>query len=120
MGEYLRGIDGNVRGAFYTNRAGAQFLYVTQSPNSSVPDSMLDYPGFCQPGTSAPLQNLPCTSDNGNGFGGNNYVASRSLHPGGVNALFCDGHVAFISNSVALTTWQNLAWIADGNVLGDF
>ena len=53
-------------------------------------------------------------------LGGNNYVASRSLHTGGVNALFCDGHVAFITNSISLTTWQNLAWIADGNVLGDF
>ena len=28
------------------------------------------------------------------------WKAARSLHPGGVNALFCDGHVAFAKNSV--------------------
>ena len=33
-------------------------------------------------------------------------VTSRSRHPGGVNALFCDGHVQFIKNSVNVITWQ--------------
>lgn len=35
-------------------------------------------------------------------------VAARSRHPGGVNALFCDGHVQFVSNSIQLATWQAL------------
>jgi prepilin-type N-terminal cleavage/methylation domain-containing protein/prepilin-type processing-associated H-X9-DG protein len=35
--------------------------------------------------------------------------AARSNHPGGVNVLFCDGHVTFIKDSVALTTWRALA-----------
>jgi prepilin-type N-terminal cleavage/methylation domain-containing protein/prepilin-type processing-associated H-X9-DG protein len=36
-------------------------------------------------------------------------IADQSFggpHPGGVNMLYCDGHVAFIENSVNLTTWQ--------------
>jgi prepilin-type processing-associated H-X9-DG protein len=33
-------------------------------------------------------------------------VAARSRHPGGVNALFCDGHVSFIRTSVSRTVWQ--------------
>jgi prepilin-type N-terminal cleavage/methylation domain-containing protein/prepilin-type processing-associated H-X9-DG protein len=35
-------------------------------------------------------------------------VAARSRHPGGVNALFCDGHVQFAANGVQLAVWQAL------------
>ena len=34
--------------------------------------------------------------------------AARSTTPGGVNVLFCDGHVAFVKDSVSLTTWRGL------------
>jgi prepilin-type processing-associated H-X9-DG protein len=33
-------------------------------------------------------------------------VAARSRHPGGVHALFCDGHVEFVTDSVQLSIWQ--------------
>ncbi|MFO0952069.1 MAG: H-X9-DG-CTERM domain-containing protein [Isosphaeraceae bacterium] len=32
--------------------------------------------------------------------------AARSNHPGGVNLLFCDGHVAFAKDTVNLATWR--------------
>ena len=32
--------------------------------------------------------------------------AARSFHPGGVNTLFCDGHVQFIKDSVAPNIWR--------------
>ena len=35
-------------------------------------------------------------------------ITSRSNHPGGVQALFCDGHVQFVKNSVSLGVWQGL------------
>ncbi len=35
-------------------------------------------------------------------------VAARSRHPGGVNSLFADGHVQFMTNSINLPTWQAL------------
>jgi prepilin-type N-terminal cleavage/methylation domain-containing protein/prepilin-type processing-associated H-X9-DG protein len=35
-------------------------------------------------------------------------ITSRSYHPGGVNSLFCDGHVQFIKDSVSVDTWQAL------------
>jgi prepilin-type N-terminal cleavage/methylation domain-containing protein/prepilin-type processing-associated H-X9-DG protein len=35
-------------------------------------------------------------------------ITARSYHPGGVNSLFCDGHVQFVKDSVNLATWQGL------------
>lgn len=43
--------------------------------------------------------------------------AARSNHPGGVNALFTDGHVQFVKDSVALPTWRSLATRASGEVI---
>ena len=37
------------------------------------------------------------------------WKAARSQHPGGVNALFCDGHVQFVKDSVNLATWAALS-----------
>lgn len=35
-------------------------------------------------------------------------VTSRSKHPGGVQSLFCDGHVGFHKNSINQAVWQGL------------
>jgi prepilin-type N-terminal cleavage/methylation domain-containing protein/prepilin-type processing-associated H-X9-DG protein len=35
-------------------------------------------------------------------------VAARSRHSGGVNALFCDGHVQFVGDSVNIGVWRAL------------
>jgi prepilin-type N-terminal cleavage/methylation domain-containing protein/prepilin-type processing-associated H-X9-DG protein len=126
LAEYLRSQNGgnDSRGNCYSNRAGRQFLHATLTPNSSAPDNLLNLAGFCPSdgkgpgGTSSnniPEMNLPCIGDNGGIlFGGNNYAGSRSQHLGGVNAVFCDGHVEFVSNSVSLTAWQYLSWMNDG------
>jgi len=47
------------------------------------------------------------------------WKAPRSHHPGGVNALFADGHVTFIKDSIALSSWQSLATRAGGEVIHD-
>lgn len=47
------------------------------------------------------------------------YNAS-SAHVGGCHVLLGDGAVRFISQNINLTTLQNLAYIADGNVVGEF
>ncbi len=43
-------------------------------------------------------------------------VAARSRHPGGVNALFCDGGVRFIKESVGIRVWQALGSRNGGEV----
>jgi prepilin-type processing-associated H-X9-DG protein len=42
---------------------------------------------------------------------------AESYHPGGVNVLMADGHVAFIKNSINRTTWWALGTIAGGEVI---
>ncbi|MDF1746837.1 MAG: DUF1559 domain-containing protein [Gimesia sp.] len=43
-----------------------------------------------------------------------------SKHTGGCHVLLGDGAVRFLGESINLTTLRNLAYIADGNVLGEF
>lgn len=88
----------NCGGGIYTHRL---------SPNAS--DSDVLSPGEC---VSMPDANLPCTT--GSGSEDTHHAAARSRHPGGVNAVFADGHAVFISSTIDGTTWQRLGAIADG------
>lgn len=45
------------------------------------------------------------------------WKAARSVHPGGVNLLHCDGHVQFVKDSVNLTAWRALATKAGGEAV---
>jgi prepilin-type N-terminal cleavage/methylation domain-containing protein/prepilin-type processing-associated H-X9-DG protein len=43
-----------------------------------------------------------------------------SFHPGGVNALFADGHVRFVRDSVSIRTFAALCTRAAGDLPGDY
>jgi prepilin-type N-terminal cleavage/methylation domain-containing protein/prepilin-type processing-associated H-X9-DG protein len=45
------------------------------------------------------------------------WKAARSLHPGGVNVLLCDGHVAFVRDSVDPSSWRALSTRSRGEVV---
>jgi prepilin-type N-terminal cleavage/methylation domain-containing protein/prepilin-type processing-associated H-X9-DG protein len=122
MAEYLRGVGReDARGDTYTCRAGAQYIYVYSGPNSTLPDTLYDSGGFCSAssGHNQPSLNLPCIPS---GSSASNFATPRSMHPGGVNAVFCDGSVHFIPDSVDSSTtrvgiWQRLGFIADGKTV---
>jgi prepilin-type processing-associated H-X9-DG protein len=43
--------------------------------------------------------------------------AARSFHPGGVNVLYGDGHVAFVKDSIAVSVWRALGTRNGGELL---
>ena len=114
MAEYLTGTPEDFRGYIYTFRAGCRRLYLSRTPNSSAPDNLLYLPAFSGPQADQPGLNLPCVG----GATESNTVASRSRHPGGVQAILCDGSVRFFSNTIDPDVWQTMGWIKDGQPLG--
>lgn len=115
MSEYLTGSGddtNDARGQVWTNRAGNRFLHATYPPNTPIPDNLLNLPTFCGPSreNNFPEKNLPCTSGNTD----YNFASSRSLHPGGVNALLGDGSVDFFGNETERDVWRSLGWIQNG------
>jgi prepilin-type N-terminal cleavage/methylation domain-containing protein len=108
--EYLTAQPTNVRGHCWTARVACMFIFTANTPNTTVPDSLLPIASFCGPGESLPEQNLPCLGVSWSG----NHAAARSQHPGGVNALRGDASVGFISSTIDLATWQSLVFIQDG------
>lgn len=47
-------------------------------------------------------------------------MGPRSYHPGGVNVLFCDGHVTFLVDTLEQSMMQALATRAGGEVTQAF
>ena len=64
---------------------------------------------------SEPAQKLPCVTVPFPFY--DIYSASRSRHPGGVNAGFGDGSVRFIKDTVDQRVWVGLNSIASGEVI---
>jgi prepilin-type N-terminal cleavage/methylation domain-containing protein/prepilin-type processing-associated H-X9-DG protein len=63
---------------------------------------------------SQPVAGLRC---NNQGTEGMEFTGTRSRHPSGVNALFGDGSVHFIKNSIGPLTWVQLGSINGGEVI---
>ena len=145
--EYLKGTsERDGRGAFWFNDAGMQMLHATNGPNSSTADILHwaradegvstdkpnDWGCMGRSGTSSVNNrgtlNLPCKGGfaSGAALGTDTFASPRSRHRGGVYALFCDGHVQLVSDSIESNTaspygtWQRLAWIDDGQQIGDW
>ena len=100
------------RGSDYRGRwaevfSGGSVYSNKNTPNTSIGDALryecVDFPDMpCGPP-------VPYTNQV--------HVAARSSHPGGVNVVFGDGHVAFYEKSVDLILWRSLATIAGEEVL---
>jgi prepilin-type processing-associated H-X9-DG protein len=59
---------------------------------------------------------MPCQTTNTNPADWQ--LVSRSRHPGGVNAAFCDGSVQFIPDTIEPGVWQELSTMNSGNPVG--
>ena len=81
------------------NNEGVQRFHTIQTPNSSAPDVIAN--GWFQDNGDPAM---PAVA----GSILRQQSAARSRHSGGVNALHCDGSVAFYSDGIATNVWQAL------------
>jgi prepilin-type N-terminal cleavage/methylation domain-containing protein/prepilin-type processing-associated H-X9-DG protein len=98
------------RGDLYNDDYNCAMFMAYTTPNSTIPDWIAN--GYCR---YPYLTNPPCTGTTGNAR--NAYNASRSYHPGGVNALMGDGSVKFFKNSIAVMTWRALSTTTGSEVV---
>ena len=113
MSEIILGLndsDNSARGDIFSDGfsgteafAGCSKFMTRNTPNSGTPDQ-----------TSKGVATDPAWVS-----GTDWNVSARSRHPGGVNVVMCDGAVRFVSDNVALTTWQQLGNMNDAQVIAD-
>jgi prepilin-type N-terminal cleavage/methylation domain-containing protein/prepilin-type processing-associated H-X9-DG protein len=86
-------------------------LEQVQTPNNEGPNADILYQ--CPDPGAARLDKMPCLR-----YRDANYLsaAPRSLHPGGVNSVFLDGHVEFIVDDVEAVPFAYKVSINDGDV----
>jgi prepilin-type N-terminal cleavage/methylation domain-containing protein len=104
--EGLQGGNGDTRGMTWWGPGAAFHTYNT--PNSPSADR-IQTGGGC---INEPTMNKPCVTDTA----GDNQLAARSGHSGGVNAANCDGSVRFYTNSISLQSWRSLGTTNGGEV----
>lgn len=109
LAEVLQGRGSDLRG--FTWWGGAAGIVTFLSPNSSSPDVITG--GNCTSTTANPR--MPCTTSTT--AIRPRMMGSRSLHTGGVQAVFCDGHVSFISDAIDFVNWNALGTAAGGEVV---
>jgi prepilin-type N-terminal cleavage/methylation domain-containing protein/prepilin-type processing-associated H-X9-DG protein len=105
-------VSQDFRGASF--HSGFCWFTTWLSPNSKSDDANPDSAGCCVPSIGA-----PCISANGSGKA-ETELATRSRHPGGVNAAMCDGSTRFISETIAWDVWQALGTARGGEAPGSF
>ena len=97
------------RGLWSLGDPGMAVYMHRNTPNSSAGD-LID-PRECSDSPGMPCD-PSCTTNRVV-----QHAAARSFHPGGVQVVFADGHVAFYSDTVDATVWKWLAAIADGQTV---
>jgi len=82
------------------------------SPNTTLPDVLVG--GIC----NADKRNPPCTTTGTTSFP--RMAATRSRHPNGVQAVFCDGHISFVPNNISFATWNAIGSSQGNEGTNDF
>lgn len=106
--EILQGRRNDLRG--FTWWGGATGIVTYMPPNSTGPDVITG--GNCVSLTT-PL--MPCTTSTT--AIRPRMMGARSLHTGGVQAVFCDGHVSFITNNIDYNAWNMLGTAAGAEII---
>jgi prepilin-type N-terminal cleavage/methylation domain-containing protein/prepilin-type processing-associated H-X9-DG protein len=89
--------------------AYAYYANQTQMPNTIGPNS--DMLQICPDLVEAQLEGMPCLNANTHFYLS---APARSLHPGGVNTAYLDGHIEFVSDEVDEYSFAYRVSINDG------
>ena len=94
------------RGRIWNDDAGCYQLNTFLEPNSRAADlgRLVDQSEIGLPGVNGSNKRLY-------------YIASRSRHPGGVQAVNCDSSTRFVSETIDLQLWQALSTIRGGEIV---
>jgi prepilin-type processing-associated H-X9-DG protein/prepilin-type N-terminal cleavage/methylation domain-containing protein len=103
----------DARGLWLWITAGACNYEHELTPNSSSGDRL--YLSSAERDCHAE-PDMPC-DDSAGSDDSKCYAAARSRHPGGVNVVFCDGHLGFAPDTVDATVWTNIGAMNDGNIV---
>jgi prepilin-type N-terminal cleavage/methylation domain-containing protein/prepilin-type processing-associated H-X9-DG protein len=115
-GSSLLAFDMHDAGTSAGRYVGASFsLGQTQPPNNRGPNVDMLY--LCPDMSDAQLKNMPCGVWASSGTWAYLSAAPRSMHPGGVNTTFMDGHLGFIRNDVDEYVMAYLVCINDGKTV---
>jgi prepilin-type N-terminal cleavage/methylation domain-containing protein/prepilin-type processing-associated H-X9-DG protein len=106
--EVIQGQGDDLRG--YTWWGGATGFTTWSVPNANEPDVVMG--GVCN---VAATRGIPCTTISS--VLRPRMMAARSLHPGGVNVAYCDGHVGFIQNNISIVIWRALSTTQGNEVI---
>jgi prepilin-type processing-associated H-X9-DG protein len=101
--------DYDIRGDMMNDDRPCTMFMTINTPNSGT-----DISPFCS-ATNYPW-NPPCTTVGS----GHSQKAARSRHSNGVNTLFGDDSVHFISNNIASATWRALGTMNGGETPGQY
>jgi prepilin-type N-terminal cleavage/methylation domain-containing protein/prepilin-type processing-associated H-X9-DG protein len=110
VSETIQGRGTDLRGYSWWGNAGGFTTFST--PNSTSPDVLTG--GTC---ILTDARNPPCTTTST--VARPRMIVARSRHPSGVQASFCDGHVAFIPNNVAFITWNAMGTSQGGEGISE-
>jgi prepilin-type processing-associated H-X9-DG protein len=107
--EIIQGQASDLRG--FSWWGGASGFTTWSAPNANEPDVLMG--GTCN---VAATWNIPCTTISTPTRP--RMIAARSRHsPGGVQVVFCDGHVVFVSDAVNIQLWRALSTTQGGETV---